>query len=657
MTASNWISTGKSSFSLAAAIAVLILAALLGSPVRGQSNLEVHRIAFSGNTFVPDKALSDIIKARKGESFNAKNLRLDPILISNYYQMQGFVRVYVTGDFERNGDRVTITYTIREGQRYYLKEIRFNGNRLISDGAARDRFDIEAGDPFSRQKIEAGINLLENFYLDNGKPYVVFSDTTVFQEDSLISVRLRIDEGNTVYIRDITYSGLDLVKSFLLRRELEVKRGTIYSRSRLEASQRNIYSTGLFKSVSYHLQPINADATVVQLNWKVVEKKPLWLGLRFGVGFEDAQARGNLTTFDLTAETGHRNLFGTARSVSLQVTPSFFYGREVNEQSPLRFSNPKNEIAFTFVEPWVLNTRTPGVLKISYSDERPPVSIRPLTSFSGSFNLTSNYKDEWGFTAGASVERVRIADNGTVTVQDPGLGRLENLNPGEDIIYSLRYNPIIDRRDNVLNPQRGYLTEARNTLLYSSSRLQIVANGTLTDTTATNVIYKSTFTWNRYQRAPIYRSWVLATRVRGSALINLGTNNDIRLIPPTERYYLGGASTIRGYPEQGIGRQDVLETSGGEQLAVPVGGKYVLLLNAELRIPLFWLFYGETFIDAGNLWESFSDFKDPGLKVSSGLGLALLTPFGPIRFDYGVKWFPEDGENLGEFHIGIAFAF
>ena len=114
---------------------------------------------------------------------------------------------------------------------------------------------------------------------------------------------------------------------------------------------------------------------------------------------------------------------------------------------------------------------------------------------------------------------------------------------------------------------------------------------------------------------------------------------------------------MRGYAEQMIGEVDELVTEDGERIALPVGGKYQLLMNAELRLPLFWLFYGEIFTDIGNIWQQRKDLANFSLKAGSGAGIAFITPFGPIRFDYGLKWFPAAGESAGDFHIGISFAF
>ena len=137
-------------------------------------------------------------------------------------------------------------------------------------------------------------------------------------------------------------------------------------------------------------------------------------------------------------------------------------------------------------------------------------------------------------------------------------------------------------------------------------------------------------------KIPLARKWVLATRIRASGMLEFGGGNPVELLPATESLLHGGANSIRGYKEQAIGRQTT--NSLGDD--VPIGGKYALLMNAELRIPLFWLFFGEVFVDAGNLWEEVEDLQDFSLVTSTGLGLAVLTPFGPIRFDYGFKLWP-----------------
>ena len=87
-------------------------------------------------------------------------------------------------------------------------------------------------------------------------------------------------------------------------------------------------------------------------------------------------------------------------------------------------------------------------------------------------------------------------------------------------------------------------------------------------------------------------------------------------------------------------------------------GQLLTLMNIEGRIPLFWLFIAEIFVDAGNVWAEVSDFDPAEIRFTTGLGLAIITPLGPVRLDYGYKLNKRsiDKDN-DSFHLGIYFAF
>jgi outer membrane protein insertion porin family len=90
---------------------------------------------------------------------------------------------------------------------------------------------------------------------------------------------------------------------------------------------------------------------------------------------------------------------------------------------------------------------------------------------------------------------------------------------------------------------------------------------------------------------------------------------------------------------------------------IALGGKMMYLGNAELRFPIWWLFMGELFFDSGQVWREIKDMRVSDIKLGSGAGIALMTPIGPIRFDYGIKLMPESYEETSNFHIGFYFAF
>ena len=144
----------------------------------------------------------------------------------------------------------------------------------------------------------------------------------------------------------------------------------------------------------------------------------------------------------------------------------------------------------------------------------------------------------------------------------------------------------------------------------------------------------------------------MATRLRAGAIFELGPT---RNLPISDLFFAGGATTVRGYQEQLLG-PTTLDSEGYKDQAI--GGKLLYLMNLEFRVPLFWLFVGEIFLDGGNVWRELENFSLGEVKFATGLGIVLLTPVGPIRFDYGVKLAKEDSDRTRDaFHFGLYFAF
>lgn len=626
MTNLKLTSTGNTTFKL---FLLLIIFTLI-APFPIQAKLRVKSITFEGNKFIKSSELKEIIKISEKKEFNSKLYRLDKIIITNYYLGKGFLNVWVDEEVERKGDNIDVIYKISEGRRFFFGGIKFIGSQIRTPEQLRSSITLQDGEPYIRNKIEDGLNQIENWYYNHGKPYIEIKEEQSIS-DSLIFLTINVKENETVYIRDIDYIGIQNVKSFIIRRELEIHKNDIYSRKEIERSQKNIYSTGLFDFVGMDLSAIDSIRSQVKLLIKVVEKKPRWVALRFGVAYEQEIVYGG--TFDFTLEFGHRNLFGTARSISLDIIPSFSYDFRVNS-----FINPKNQYSLTYIEPWIGYTRTPGIFQVSYLQVRPLYSAN-YNYFTSSFQVKHSFENNWHASGTIAYNRVSILTSDTLSSE------FYQQTKGQDFIYSVSTRLVQDKRDNYLNTRNGSVVETDIKFAYSRSRDNISKDINV------NRFFKFMAQWNRYQSFPLKKSWVLASRIRVGNIVELGKELNI---PLSERYYLGGASTVRGYREQLLGPVQY-DDQGKNPIAL--GGKLMVLGNLELRIPLFWLFWGEVFMDAGNVWLRNQDFKFIDIKPSVGSGLAILTPVGPLRFDYGVKLRPQKYESRGEFHISISFAF
>jgi outer membrane protein insertion porin family/translocation and assembly module TamA len=140
---------------------------------------------------------------------------------------------------------------------------------------------------------------------------------------------------------------------------------------------------------------------------------------------------------------------------------------------------------------------------------------------------------------------------------------------------------------------------------------------------------------------PIGKKVVVANRIQFGNI--QASNNEPKQIPFSKKFFLGGATSLRGW-----GRYEVspLGTSG-----LPIGGNTMAALSSELRVPIKGNFGGVLFIDAGNVWatdsgDAFTDTESVSaadLRYSAGLGLRYQTPIGPVRLDLGYQLNPIDG--------------
>ncbi len=600
-------------------------------------SLEVSEISFKGLISFSEDELTDILHSEEDEEFDARLVKLDKILLTNFYRQNGFLTVTVFDSLIINSvtKEVKVIYELVEGQRYYLDRIEFEGNELYSRNALLNSFEgITPGNPFDEGMMKSAKQGMENLYYNNGKPYVVLSFDYEIENDSMVVIKCAIKENQTVTIKDMEYLGAELVQNFIIYRELEIKRGEIYSREELALSHRNLYRTGLFEYVRFELKPTE-DSTQAVLVIQVHEKDPAWIGARIGFTHEDEESYGN--KIELALEGGHRNLWGTGRSLSLHFVPSLAYDIESKKAI-----NPDNHISLIFVEPWIGYTKTPGVFMASYRLFRP---------------LNSADFDVLRFNFGVSRELTPIIDlRGSleaklVTLLEEGvIDTTLEADANRDQVYSISTYGKRDTRNNFFNPTNGSLSDL--SLGYSYSIGELESGGKDIKTYITLIS-----SWKRYQPLkwrPFKKreGMTIATRLKGGAIFEVGPSKNL---PISDLFFAGGATTVRGYPEQLLG-PTTFDSEGYKDKAI--GGKLLYLMNVEIRIPIYWLFVGEIFLDGGNVWREISDFDPTEIKFSTGLGLVLLTPVGPIRFDYGVKLNKEDSDKTrGVFHFGLYFAF
>ncbi len=615
-------------------LTILLLAA---NNLFGQ-NYETTEIKFMGGSGIPEDELIDLIHSEEGDEFDARLVKLDKILLTNYYRQNGFLTVLVFDSLtiDNKSRNVIILYEIIEGQRYYFERVDLTGNNIFNKSKLLNMFsELQRGMPFNEGAVKDARVAIENAYYNNGKPFVSIALDYQFEQDSMVVITCDIEENQTVTIKEMAYLGLKGVQEFIVRRELEIKKGEVYDREKITKSQRNLYRTGLFEYIRFELKPTAEDSSEAILQIQIQEKDVWWLGASIGFTSENEESYGN--KLELSLEGGHRNLWGTGRSISLYVVPSIAY--DVNSKSII---NPDNHITFVFVEPWIGYTRTPGVFMASYHLYRPQNSA-DFNLLRFNFGVSREISDILDLRGSLEAKLVTTLEEGAI---DSTL--LEDAS--RDQVYSATIYGKRDTRNNFFSPTDGAFTDLSVAFSYSIGKDENDQKDYKTYITLISGWRRfQPLRWNIFKRRdPI----TLATRLRGGTIIELGPTKEI---PISDLFFAGGATTVRGYAEQLLGPA-ILDDKGYKEQAT--GGKLLLLANAELRVPLFWLFVGEIFFDMGNVWQEVGDFQVKEIKATTGLGVAILTPVGPIRFDYGIKLNPDSSDRQRDaFHFGLYFAF
>lgn len=616
-------------------IVIVIILAIL--PAIGQQQ-KVVAVEIEGNRKFPEKKLLKMLNTKKGKEYDPKNLYLDKTILRNHYLKNGFMDVWVDSKLNRKKNQIFVKFIIEEGVQYFYTGYSLDsvpGSDILVIKKILD--NLKAGTVYNQSVIDQKVKEIEDYYYNNGHPYVHIVMNKEVVQDSNIVLHCEVFPGKQVLIEDIEILGISQVEREIVSREILLGNGDLYSRRNIQLSQKNLYSTGLFETVSIRVASLPGDSSRAILKVQVSEKKMKYIGFRFSFSFEENTTYG--TVLELPVEFGHLNLFNRGRSMRISASPSFHY-----DTRQKKIKNIQNQIVLTYVHPWFLLPRYEGKFDIAYFQRKPPNFFHyDVWNYSLSFYRAGEMQKNNFIFSYQYITNIQKA-NGDSTPLAGGEEEdiLKRITSGNEKILTVRYEKRSDKRDNIIAPNKGYLTAFKFALSYSQKMGDTVLNKSSTYSTID-------FSWNRYQAFPLYKKAILASRVRLGYIHLFGKSN---FIPIPERFFLGGASTIRGFYDRQVGPVSI--TDGNP---VYTGGRILFLSNLELRIPFLRYFFATTFVDAGYVWNYIRDISPDDIRVSAGGGLAFSPGFIVIRTEYGFNVFRKTGEQQGVLHFGISFAF
>jgi outer membrane protein insertion porin family len=631
----------------------------------------VRRITFIGNEHISDAEIRDTMQTGNGGFFAFGSggpyqqdvFERDVLMLSALYYDKGYLsvqigtpRVMLTPD--REG--IDIALSIHEGPRYKIRQLRIyerdNEGKEVEPLGGRQALRLmvreASGDYFNRAELVKELQAVRTLYRDAG-----FANVEAEPETELDPIHEQVDivvpirRGPPVRIERIQVKGNSKTRDGIIRREVVIEEGQLFSETGQEQSKRRITALGYFERVDISTEQGSTPDKII-INIEVTEKPTGTF--QVGAGFS------SIESFIATAQVQQANLFGNGQSLALQAQVS-----ALRQLVTLRFFEP-----YFLGSLWNMSAELYDTLYVF-----PDFARR---SVGGSLTFGYALINPWlrlSLTTTVEKDAVETSpSSSTIFGATPGFQSIFQQLPLANLFNSGRivsFRPTItyDTRDNRLFPTSGIFLQA-------SSELSANALG-------------SQFNYIRnHFTGRFYYPLGFGNGMPGSGLV-LKLNTDVGLItspdpqgvPIFQRYFLGGILDVRGFFLRSIGPRLPL-TSGLDPNAPPIsnganiGGNLDAYENLELEFPIVDKvgIRGVVFFDAGNAWNLEDQFckTTPApqfdqvvrpcftfpnslglLRTSTGFGIRWFSPLGPLRFEWGFPLSPLPYERHSDFEFTI----
>ncbi len=579
--------------------------------IKEGKKLRIKAIRFLGNKNFSAKELKALMETKEkgliswllsADIYKKDKLSRDIERIITFYQNNGFINVKVLEPKVTHDERwVYITIPIVEGKQFEIGKVTLEGDVPEDKEKVLSSLNTKTGEIFNRTLLKKDIISLTKIYADRGYAFAdVTPITKINREKKAIDVAFKIDKGPLTHFGKITIVGNTRTRDRIIRRELRFSEGDIFSSKALARSQQRVKNLNYFKEVRFNTQKGKKPNTL-DVNIEV-EEKPTGI-FSIGAGFSSAYS------FIGTAKISQNNFLGLGYRVGISADIGGKYSRY-----DIRFTNP-----------CVLDTPLSAGLDV-YNISK---DYTDYTKVSKGGGLRFGYPISeylFGFM-GYRYERVKVEN---VSFHASSYIR-EQL--GETTTSSLVVSLTRDTRDISYAPTKGSVVEGNIEF----------AGGPLG---GKNYFIRAEFDARRY--FPLMFGTVFMSRGRIGYIKPFGGKR----LPIFERYFLGGIDTLRGYKDYAVGPKD-------PKTGDIIGGNKDIIFNFELIFPLIKEagLRGVLFLDSGNAFKEGEGYDLTDLKYSIGAGIRWLSPFGPLRIEWGYNLNPgrRQGKSNWQFSMGGNF--
>ncbi len=516
---------------------------------------------------------------------------------------EGYYEALVTGSPEPASEagELVLTARMEPGPLARIATVAFEGNARYPVEEIEAAVSLAPGDPFVTEDVIAARETLQAWYRERGfLDASVTAEAPVHPESHEARVTFRILEGELLTVGRIIVTGAEVTREDFIRSRIALVEGNPLASEGLLETRRQIIATGVFAEVDVELlapeEPVGERNVLV----RVVEAPRNRIG--YGAGYsqrEQVRAEGEWTRSNLFGRNHTLSLFGRLSLRGTRFITTYRGAEGLDRQAPMfasAYRESQDRESFDFLRYGAgiqITRRVFGrdlILRYDFTrSELFDVKINPN-------EIDRDFADNlWLSTVSASV--------------------------------------VTDTRDDPASPREGRF--GIFDIAWSSS--QLGSRAPFVKSLAQQFLY-----------LPVSSRVVLALGTRLGLASTLDSDGPER-VPITERFFAGGATTLRGYR---LDRAGPLDESG-----FPLGGNMLVIANLEARIRLVGSVAGAIFSDHGGVYEQVSEFRLEDIGHNVGMGLRWDTPLGPVRFDYGLRLGDIGDASRGQWHFTIGHAF
>jgi outer membrane protein insertion porin family len=562
--------------------------------------ITIDKIVINGNKGLTDKQIKGAMTTQERQywilrgTVQRQRLEEDIERILALYNDHGYVQARVESHdiaVDRDRARVTVTIDVVEGPQYRVGEIKITGVTLLPESEVRRQLKFKSGDVFSRTTLRESGRQIGDLYSTIGRASADVVPRTEMVAGNHVAVSFEITEGPEVYVERINIAGNVRSEDKILRREIPMVEGDLFTLQKLQRARQRLVNLGYFEAVNVTTQP-GTDRTRIIVNVDVTERPT---GI-FSIGGGYSSADSFVGTIDLRQNN--------------------FLGRGWQASLAIRAGGTSQQGILSFTEPWLFDRPlSAGFDLFSTSRQYTEYDYETL---GGGLRLSHPFAEYWRWHVNYRLTRDEIDD----VAIDLSPAFRDELGTRITSLVSLAVTR--DSRDSVTATTSGGQV---------SAVLDVAGFGG--DSRFVKMVGSATYF------KPIWLGHI----VSGRAELGHGFGWGGEEMPIFERFYMGGANSFRGVKSRKISPVDEFGTR--------IGGLTEILGTVEYIIPLPFNLRAAGFVDVGNVYGFETKFDPTDLRQAVGAGVRWISPFGPIRVDYGINVDRRPGEDFGALHFSV----